>query len=95
MTAPPINTPEWKRTRRLFARFLPAPCGRCGQVINPGDDWHLGHRVARSQGGTNDLSNLRPEHARCNLAEAATGMGGDETTPASCRRPGQHGSEVG
>ena len=61
-----VHTAEWKRYRRAFAATLPAVCEKCGQVINPGDRWELDHRVPRSRGGTNDLSNLRPLHRRCN-----------------------------
>src|SRR6516162_2241910 len=61
---------QWVRLRRAFAATLPAPCGRCGQPIQPTDAWHLAHRVPRSQGGPDSPSNVEPWHARCNLAEA-------------------------
>ena len=37
-----------------------AKCARCGESIEPGEDWHLGHsdRDRRFYSG--------PEHARCN-----------------------------
>lgn len=52
-------------------------CGRCGGRIDlslPGshpDGLTLGHIIPASKGGTDDLSNLRPEHRRCNLAAGA------------------------
>ncbi len=61
-----VHSGEWKRTRRAVAATRPAVCEKCGQVINPGDLWELDHRIPRSRGGTNDLSNLRPLHRRCN-----------------------------
>lgn len=29
-------------------------CWRCGLLITPGQDWDLGHRIARADGGTDD-----------------------------------------
>ena len=61
---------EWVRLRRAMAATLPAPCGYCGRPIHPADAWHLAHRVPRSRGGPDSLTNVEPWHARCNLAEA-------------------------
>lgn len=47
-------------------------CGRCGLAIDPTLHHTLpgaltiGHIVPISLGGSNDPSNLRPEHSRCN-----------------------------
>lgn len=39
-------------------------CARCGGLISPGDDWHLGH-------DDQDRGAYRgPEHARCNVGAA-------------------------
>jgi hypothetical protein len=39
-------------------------CWRCGERIDPGSDWHLGH-------DDENRSRYRgPEHARCNTATA-------------------------
>lgn len=52
-------------------------CGRCGVAILDGvsglhpDGATIGHRVPAAQGGTDELSNLRLEHRRCNLAAGA------------------------
>jgi hypothetical protein len=35
------------------------PCARCGQFIQAGMQWHLGHPDAESRGG--------PEHVSCNV----------------------------
>jgi hypothetical protein len=43
-------------------------CGRCGQPGTDTDPLEAGHRTARANGGTNDLSNYRPEHRSCNRA---------------------------
>lgn len=38
-------------------------CAKCGDTIQPGTTWHLGH--------TDDRSTWTgPEHARCNLSDA-------------------------
>lgn len=52
-------------------------CGRCGVAILVGvnglhpDGATIGHRVPAAHGGTDDPSNLRLEHRRCNLAAGA------------------------
>lgn len=66
------------RRNRLLALALwnrdSGRCGRCGLPIILGHDWRsryaltIGHIRPHSQGGTYDLSNLRPEHRGCNLA---------------------------
>lgn len=45
-------------------------CPRCGEMIRPGDAWHLGH---------DDVDRSRyngPEHAVCNLRAAAAKTNG-------------------
>lgn len=34
-----------RKARRHLARRLPAPCGYCSEIIQPGDLWHAAHRV--------------------------------------------------
>lgn len=46
-------------------------CWYCGNLTNPFRDFHVDHTVPRSRGGTDDLSNLVPSCAACNLAKAA------------------------
>lgn len=41
----------------------------------------VGHQLPRSRGGSDDISNLRPEHLRCNLAA------GDRLGPSPTARP--------
>lgn len=45
-------------------------CCICGGPIREGDE-SLQHLRPRSQGGTDDESNLRPAHLRCNAALGA------------------------
>ena len=61
---------DWRRWRAWAAANLPQPCGRCGETIEPGEAFHVGHIIARSAGGTSTPGNLRIEHPRCNLSEA-------------------------
>lgn len=62
---------QWSRLRLLFAATLPAVCERCGEIINPGDEWELGHRISRAEGGAwYDPANLRPEHKACNRTDS-------------------------
>jgi hypothetical protein len=67
---PRLWTQEWKRLRAAFALTLPAPCGKCGGIIRPGDRWHLNHKIPRTRGGTNHPGNLEVTHPHCNQAEA-------------------------
>jgi 5-methylcytosine-specific restriction endonuclease McrA len=47
-------------------------CHRCRGPIDPvRDRWHVGHVIDRACGGSDEWTNLRPEHSRCNLAYAA------------------------
>lgn len=39
----------------------------CDNLINP-FDFHVGHDVPESEGGTLDITNLKPICARCNLS---------------------------
>jgi hypothetical protein len=57
--------------RKLRASLAPvvaagqATCWRCGERIDPGGPWHLGH-------DDNDRSIYRgPEHVRCNVSTAS------------------------
>jgi 5-methylcytosine-specific restriction endonuclease McrA len=59
--------PGWRTRIRpaVFARYGHA-CWRCGAYATT-----VGHVVARSLGGTWDLSNLRPECSACNFSDGA------------------------
>lgn len=52
--------------RRYFEGLLPLECPKCGLLIYPDQAWDIGHQQDQALGGSNDLSNLHPEHARCN-----------------------------
>lgn len=69
--------------RAQWASRLPLPCRRCPYPVLPTQRWQVGHIVDRSLGGTDDVSNQWPEHARCN--ESAGGKLGAAKTNA--RRP--------
>lgn len=54
-----------QRTRAQWAPLVQTgqvDCWRCGQPIEPGTAWDLGHRISTEYGG--------PEHARCNRSAA-------------------------
>jgi hypothetical protein len=62
-------TPDWQRVRkqvkpRLLAQ-LPAPCPRCGGVMQRGMRLDLGH-ISLNPAAVYDPSNLRLEHMTCN-----------------------------
>ena len=60
---------RWVRLRakvkpRLIA-LLPAPCPRCGNIMEKGQDLDLGH-ITRQPAAAYDEGNLRLEHRACN-----------------------------
>jgi len=54
--------------QKLRRRWAPqvaqgvVPCAKCGRLIHPGEEWHLGHTEDRA-------SYTGPEHAVCNMAD--------------------------
>jgi hypothetical protein len=49
-----------------------AVCGKCHGIIEVarGEKFHVGHKQARSKGGSDHPSNLQPEHALRSMQEA-------------------------
>lgn len=66
------STRAWRRTRRAvlvrdeYRCQVPTSTGKCGAYAN-----QAGHVVARVDGGTDDLRNLRAECAQHNQADGA------------------------
>jgi 5-methylcytosine-specific restriction endonuclease McrA len=50
---------------------LSTRCMRCGQRARVADPWEPGHIIDVAQGGTDQISNLRPEHRSCNRKAGA------------------------
>lgn len=68
------STRAWRKLRQQYAPVVALgllTCPRCGQLIHPGQEWHLGHKIAKSQGGRDTADNIAPEHALCNLRGSA------------------------
>jgi 5-methylcytosine-specific restriction endonuclease McrA len=59
------------RLRALVIRLYGPTCWLCGQAIEAGQAWHVDHVVPRKAGGSDDVRNLRPAHASCNLKRGA------------------------
>jgi hypothetical protein len=58
-----------------LARVADCPCCLRKRVLDAYQaTWHKAHRVARSRGGSDDLANLLPTCADCNLAMGAHGL---------------------
>lgn len=66
------------KARAAVGATLPAPCWRCGKVLTKDDKWTVGHLEDRTDDGTDDLSNLKPECPKCNYS--AGGKRGAEIT---------------
>ena len=62
-----------QKMRVYWEMQLPATCPRCGQTIHPWHKWDMGHILPmhRYPQLEFELSNTRPEHARCNRADGA------------------------
>ena len=59
----------WRKLRAAYAATLPCACWRCGEMIEAGSPWHLGHVVDRAAGGGDER--LAPEHASCSSRAGA------------------------
>ncbi len=76
-TAPPklparmrgIDAEYW-RNRRIVMRYA-TRCAICGGLPTDDDPLECGHKIPRAKGGTNELSNLQPEHRSCNHEKGA------------------------
>lgn len=69
------STRQWRNLRAPWTPQVAAGlvrCQRCNELINPQERWHLGHRIAKARGGTDQPTNLHPEHVDCNLRGATT-----------------------
>lgn len=62
-----------KKARRYIAATLPAPCWRCGRILDVDDNWTVGHLVdaAVAPHLEHDPSNWSAECARCNSRAGA------------------------
>jgi len=73
-----FKTEVWTRAR-VDPRYHPArwrvdPAGRFISWFAYGDrndtyGWEIGHRIAKADGGSDDISNLQAEHWQTNLAK--------------------------
>lgn len=66
--------PEYARNARIVRKAVDADlragrlvqCIGCGGEIQPGQRYDVGHIIDGSRGGSNELSNLGPQHRREN-----------------------------
>lgn len=52
----------------MIAAGAQLACVECGRPVEPGQPWHVAHKLPASQGGRTTLDNCGPAHARCNLS---------------------------
>jgi RNA-directed DNA polymerase len=50
---------------RYLWREQQGRCCGCGQLLHEEEEWHIHHRIRRSQGGSDDMENLEVLHANC------------------------------
>ena len=61
----------WKH--RIGERFnVKCPTPWCTTIINPFSNWHSAHMIAKCKGGSDDISNMTPVCAKCNLSMQTT-----------------------
>lgn len=57
-----------------FGTSTEGGCYCCKKGLSAFDDWHAGHILARSRGGTDTIDNLRPVCGSCNLSMGSESM---------------------
>lgn len=75
----------WQKRRiRIYVRDNGICRGvGCGALIGSKRDWHIDHIVSRSQGGSDDDSNLQLLCASCHSKKTATEDGGFGRKPSN------------
>lgn len=75
---------RYQRNRRILLKDLTGDCVLCTlPLIGTGEPIHIHHIVPRMQGGGDELSNLAPVHALCNLSAS---IGSDPSPTLDYRR---------
>jgi len=69
------GTRTWRRTRLVVIAASGGVCALCGEPL--GTRVHVDHIVPIAFGGTDDLTNLRATHARCNMRRGVRPGDGD------------------
>ncbi len=57
-----------------FGESTSGKCYCCSKVLSVFEDWHAGHIIARANGGTDTVTNLRPVCGACNLGMGTENM---------------------
>ena len=55
-----------RMARPLIRASLPQPCVDCGFAVFPDQRWDIGHIIAHSMGGPDELWNTGASHVKCN-----------------------------
>jgi hypothetical protein len=75
---------RYQRNRRILLKDLSGDCVLCTlPLVGTGEPIHIHHIVPRMQGGGDELSNLAPVHALCNLSAS---IGSDPSPTLDYRR---------
>jgi 5-methylcytosine-specific restriction endonuclease McrA len=68
------NGSRVRTARKRIAAQLPAPCWRCGRILDTDDPWTVGHIIDRAIAPhlADDPNNQAPECQYCNSSAGAT-----------------------
>lgn len=65
---------SWAETRKLVIARDGGVCQACGKLVSlEAGDCHVDHIIPKSQGGSEDLSNLQLLHRSCHSKKTARG----------------------
>lgn len=80
--------PRWTKVeRREVWEEWDGICMYCDRPVSFNSGWHMAHVGAHAKGGSDDISNMRPAHARCNRSASDRGSWMGDYESNAYRKP--------